>query len=227
MFSAERDTIINQVFVSIYNENYTRAHSEISIYKTELGAFYSDILTIDLLWWEFVRSKQSNETQKKFISFLNQFDNRYEDDSELKLRQLIKNSYLIRYEFKRYNIIGAINTRTKLKELLDEITSEKLLYPQNRMKLLGLYTTLFQYFDNLINPFFSKSKRELRSKALKQVEFYTHDKDIIVRTLSLYFLGRIEMNIENEKDAGIQCFIRLSEYYPDNTFFKEILSKYD
>ena len=225
LFSSERDSIINQAFTSIYNENYAEAHREISVNKIVLGSFYSDVLTIDLLWWELVKSKQNNDKQKDFTSFLKNFDNNYKDNSELKLRQLIKNSYQIRYDFMRFNVVGAIGARNTLNNLLKQISEEKLTFPENHLKLLTLYTALFQYFDNLVNPLLSKAKREKRADALTQVEFFTHSDDIILRTLSLYFLGRIYLNIENDDSKGIHCFAELSVYYPHNSFFKEVLEK--
>ncbi|MCG6187505.1 hypothetical protein [Maribellus maritimus] len=226
VFSSENDSIVTNVFSHIYNEQYAEAHATISANRANLESFYTDVLTIDLFWWEFVQAKQNNEKQKVFLSFLEKFDSTYVNDAELKQRQLIKNSYQIRYEFKRFNIIGAINTRATIKKLLDEITSENLDYPENRMKLLSLYSSLFQYFDNLINPLFSKNRREIRAKALVEVEGFTGENDIIVKTLSLYFLGRIYLNIEKDDKKGIRYFTELSEYYPKNKLFKEVLEKH-
>jgi hypothetical protein len=226
-FSTEKDSIINKVFVLIYNEKYIEAHNEISANQTILGNFYSDVLEIDLLWWEFVQLDQNNDKQKEFISFLEKFDSAFENNSELKLRQLIKNSYLIRYELKSYHIIGAINTRTTLKTLLDEITPEELIFLENKIKLLRLYKTLFNYFNNLINPLFNKNKRKMRTDALVQISHFSKDNDIIIKTLSLYFLGQIYLNIEKDQDLGIRCFAELSGYYTNNTLFKEVIKQYN
>lgn len=227
LFLSANDSIVHQVFVLIYNEKYTEAHTKIETNKTMLGSFYSDVLKIDLLWWEFVQSQQNHTEQKEFILFLEKFDHTSQNSSELKLRQLIKNSYQIRYEFKRFNIIGAMSTRTTLKNLLDEIMAEELPFPESHLKLLGVYSALFQYFDNLVNPFFNKGRRENRASALVRVERYTHDDDIIVKTLSLYFLGRIYLNIEKEKEKGIRCFAELSNYYTHNALFKEVVAKHN
>ena len=226
VFSSEIDSILTNVFINIYNEQYTEAHTAISANKAKLEDFYTDVLTIDLLWWEFVQAKQNNKKQKDFIAFLDKFDSGFKSDEEQKLRQLIKNSYRIRYEFKRFNIIGAINTRATINKLLDEITSDNPDYPENQLKLLRLYTSLFQYFENLINPFFSKNRREIRDEALVEVERFTRDDDIIVETLSLYFLGRIYLNIEKNNEKGIHCFTKLSEFYSKNELFKEVLEKH-
>ncbi len=220
VLSAENDSLATRVFVLIYNEKYTEAHHEILANEAILGNFYSDVLTIDLLWWEFVQSKKSKAA---FISFLDRFDNRYQNHSELKLRELIKNSYLIRFDLKRFNIIGAMNARTTIKNLLDEIASEKLDFPENHLKLLKLYSSLFQYFNNLINPFYIQLHRDDRFIALKQIEEFTIDNDIIVKTLSLYFVGKIYLNIEKEKNKGKYYFTELSNIYRKNTVFKKII----
>lgn len=145
-FSAEKDGIANKVFELIYNEKYLEAHNEISANQTNLDNFSADVLKIDLLWWEFVQSNKNGNKQDEFISFLKKFEGAHANSTELKLRQLIKNSYQIRYELKCYHFIKVINTRSTLKKLLGEITSEELILPNDRIKLLELYKTLFVYF---------------------------------------------------------------------------------
>mgnify|MGYP000188676978 CR=1 FL=1 len=221
IWASESDSIVNKIFTLIYNEKYSEAHIEIAKNTASVDPFYVDVLKIDLRWWEFKRDKKKQEA---LTSFLEQFDDTARNKQELKLKQLIKTSYQVRYELKRYHIIGAIKARSSLKKLLDEITSEKLPYPENKAKLLDLYSSLFQYFDNLINPLFNKEKRDIREKALKETEKYTHDNDLIIKTLSLYFLGRIYLGIEHEEEKGHRCFTELSAYYPNNSYFKEMLN---
>lgn len=224
-FSAEKDSIVNKVFKLIYNEKYLEAHNEISANHTMLDYFYADILKMDLLWWEFVQSNNNGNKQVDFVSFMEKFEHAQANSSELKLRQLIKNSYQIRYELKCYNFIKVINTRSTLKKLLSEITSEEFILPKDGIKLLELYKTLFIYFDNLINPLFNKNKRQIRTSALAQINQFSKDDNLIIRTLSLYFLGKIYLNIEKEQDLGIRCFTELSDYYPNNSLFKDIIKQ--
>ncbi|MFW5757026.1 MAG: hypothetical protein ACOCWK_10505 [Tangfeifania sp.] len=140
---------------------------------------------------------------------------------DYRLKELIFLSYRVRFEFKRFNIPGAIILRSKIKQLLAELNREKLPFPENRMKLFDLYNELFSYFDNIINPFFIENKRIEREKALVKIEQFTRDNDLIVATLARYFLGRIYMSIENDPAAARKYFHLLSTQYPGNIHFAE------
>jgi hypothetical protein len=227
LFSEGNDSICDKVFILIYNEKFNEAHTEISANRSKVGNFYADILIIDLLWWEMVLSEQNKDKQKEFISFLDHFDETNENSSEQKFRQLIKNTYKMRYELMQFNFIRAIYIQARIKILLDEIASEKLNITGTPMKLIALYSALFHYSDNLINPLFSKTRRETRINALKQIESFTIDKDLIVRTYSLYFLGKIYLDIEKERNKGLNCFTILSQNFPGNAYFKEVAHNYN
>jgi ABC-type long-subunit fatty acid transport system fused permease/ATPase subunit len=105
---------------------------------------------------EMVLSEQNKDKQKEFISFLDHFDETNENSSEQKFRQLIKNTYKMRYELMQFNFIRAIYIQARIKILLDEIASEKLNITGTPMKLIALYSALFHYSDNLINPYSAK-----------------------------------------------------------------------
>ncbi len=227
LFSEGNDSICDKVFILIYNGEFNEAHTEISANRSMLGNFYADILNIDLLWWKMVLSEQNKVRQKEFVSFLEKFDKTNGNSSEQRFRQLIKNTYKMRYELMQLNFIRAIYTRARIKLLLDEIASEKLTVSGIPMKLIALYSALFHYSDNLINPLFLKTRRETRINALKQIERFTVDNDLIVRTYSLYFLGKIYLDIENERNKGLNCFTTLSQNFPGNAFFKEVAHNYN
>src|SRR5665811_916217 len=52
-FSTEKDSIVNSIFTSIYNQQFIRADSLLSEQKEQLDLFYYDILKIDLFWWKY------------------------------------------------------------------------------------------------------------------------------------------------------------------------------
>jgi hypothetical protein len=134
-------------------------------------------------------------------------------------------SYQLRFEFKRYNIIGAIRLRSEIKNLLEEIKVNELKYSNNRIKLYYLYNALFTYFDNILNPFFSEKIRNERENALRNIEKYTREDDLILSTLASYFLGKIYLNIEKEPEKGNLYFKTLTDRYPQNTVFQELFSE--
>ncbi len=222
-FSEKNDSIVNHIFEMIYNEQYLQAEDALGKSELQIDSFYSDILKIDLYWWEFVKSREK-EKSRKLHSIIEKFNRAEVNSVDGKIRLLIAKSYQIRYELKRYNIIGASLIRSDIKTLLDEIKEEKLYYPENRLALLDMYSSLFGYFDNLINPLFSQSRRDSRSTALASLEKYTTDDDLVVQTLACYFLGKIYLNIENDPQKGMDCFVLLSKNFPKNNYFAELLT---
>ncbi len=223
VYSAKSDSIVNHIFKMIYNEQYSQAEIALAKPELQIDSFYADILKIDLYWWEFVKSREK-EKSRKLHSIIDKFNSAETNSADGKIRLLIAKSYQIRYELKRYNVIGASLIRSDIKNLLDEIKKEKLYYAENRLELLDLYSSLFGYFDNLINPLFSQSKRNSRTNALASLEKYTADDDLVVQTLACYFLGKIYLNIENEPQKGTDCFTLLSNNFPKNDYFIELLT---
>ncbi len=222
VFPAEDENAVDHIFSLIYNEQYDEAEQALLKPNESLGPFYTDILKIDLCWWEFVQTDKSGKG-KELQALIDKFIQVDENSKEAKIRQLIGKSYQIRYELKRYNIIGAALVRSDIKNLLEEIKKQKLSYTQNRLDLLNLYDTLFQYFDSLINPFFSENKRIVRANALATLGNFMNNSDLIVQTLACYFTGKIYLNIEKEPEKGRRCFEMLSEKFPQNAYFSELL----
>lgn len=219
-FSSPKETTVDTVFTLIYNQQYQKADSFLEASENEFDSFYTDILKLDLYWWRFVTTRSSNDS-RQLHQLLKNFSATDNNKLDYRLKELITFSYRVRYEFKRYNIPGALIFRSKIKNLLAELNQEKLPFSENRLKLFELYNELFAYFDNVINPFFIESKRIERENALVKIERFTHDDDLIVATLARYFLGRIYMSIENDPAAARKYFRILSTQYPENIHFSE------
>jgi len=219
-FSSPKETAVDTVFTLIYNQQYQEADSFLEASGNEFDSFYTDILKLDLYWWKFVTTRSSDDS-RQLHQLLKNFSAPNNNKLDYRLKELITLSYRVRYEFKRFNIPGAIIFRSKIKNLLAELNQEKLPFSENRLKLFDLYNELFAYFDNIINPFFIESKRIERENALIKIEKFTHDDDLIVATLARYFLGRIYMSIENDPAAARKYFRILSNQYPANIHFSE------
>lgn len=220
--SAQYDSTINHVFKLIYNEQFEEAKQALTESRNIDNSFYADVLKIDLYWWVYVKTK-NKEDRNRLTAIIKNFSESTNYSPEGKIRQLIGKSYQIRFEFDRYNIAGAAATRAEIKQLINEIKQENSQYTKERAKLFQLYTLLFQYFDNLINPFFSEHKRIKRATALLLIDDFTNDQDLIVRTLACYFVGKIYLKIEKKPQKGKVCFEFLSKKFPVNSFFKELL----
>jgi hypothetical protein len=222
--SNPNEKIIDDVFRLIYNQQFSEADSLLEANSNLIESFYADILTIDLNWWRHVLYPSELNAQQ-FNSLLKSMEQEKTNTPEKKIKHLVWLSYQLRFEFKRYNIIGAIRLRSEIKKLLEEIKVNELNYSNNRIKLYYLYNALFTYFDNILNPFFSEKVRNERENALRNIEKYTREDDLILSTLASYFLGKIYLNIEKEPEKGIQQFKILTDRYPQNTVFQELFSE--
>jgi hypothetical protein len=223
-FSQQNDKVVDDVFEYFYNQQFAEADSLLKLHNEEIEPFYFDIITIDLNWWRHVFYPSELNSQQ-FNALLKSMKQENTNTPEEKIKHLVWLSYQLRFEFKRYNIFGAIRLRSEIKKLLEEIKVNELNYSNNRIKLFHLYNALFRYFDNILNPFFSENIRSERQSALLEIEGYTRDDDLIISTLASYFLGKIYLNIEKDPAKGNQHFKTLTERYPQNTIFRELLSE--
>jgi hypothetical protein len=223
-FSQQNDKVVDDVFEYFYNQQFAEADSLLKLHNEEIEPFYFDIITIDLNWWRHVFYPSELNSQQ-FNALLKSMKQENTNTPEEKIKHLVWLSYQLRFEFKRYNIFGAIRLRSEIKKLLEEIKVNELNYSNNRIELFHLYNSLFRYFDNILNPFFSENIRSERQSALLEIEGYTRDDDLIISTLASYFLGKIYLNIEKDPAKGNQHFKTLTERYPQNTIFRELLSE--
>lgn len=223
-FSQKNEKVVDDVFNYFYNQQFTEADSLLKLRYEEIEPFYFDIITIDLNWWRHVFYPSELNAQQ-FNSLLKEMKQENTSTPEKKIKHLVWLSYQLRFEFKRYNIIGAIRLRSEIKKLLEEIKVNELNYSSNRIKLYYLYNALFTYFDNILNPLFSEKIRNERENALLEIEEYARESDLIISTMASYFLGKIYLNIEKEPLKGNQHFKTLIERYPQNAIFQELYSE--
>lgn len=220
----QNEKVVDDIFKYFYNQQFSEADSLLEIERDKIEPFYADILTIDLNWWRHVFYPSELNAQQ-FNSLLKSMEQEKINTPEKKIKHLVWLSYQLRFEFKRYNIIGAIRLRSEVKKLLEEIDVNKLNYSNNRIKLYYLYNALFAYFDNILNPFFSEKIRNERENALLKIEKYTSEDDLIISTMASYFIGKIYLNIEKEPEKGNLYFKTLIDRYPQNTVFQELYSE--
>ncbi len=225
-FSNQNEKVIDDVFKYIYNQQFHEADSLLELERSKIEPFYFDILTIDLNWWKHVLFP-SELNSRQFNTLLKSMEQENTNTPDRKIKHLVWLSYQLRFEFKRYNIIGAIRLRSEIKKLLEEIKVNELNYSNNRIKLFYLYNALFKYFDNILNPLFSENIRIDRKSALHEIESYTQDDDLIISSLASYFLGKIYLNIEKEPAKGNLHFKTLTNRYPQNAIFQELFSESD
>ncbi|MDB4582222.1 hypothetical protein N9164_03650 [Draconibacterium sp.] len=216
-----KDSIINDIFISIYNQQFNQAEELLTQNKLLIDPFYAEVLNIDLHWWKYSISR-SKKDAKELATLLNTSDNSYLTPKENNINQLIKKSYQLRYERKRYNLIQVVILRSEINKLLSEINNDQLPITGNQLKLFDLYMTMFMYFKN-INPFLVTSGNSEQTGYLTKMDGYTLDDDLLLNTMAHYFLGRIYQKVKKDGQKGKMHFEILTRKFPENKLFVEYL----
>ncbi|HPE76628.1 MAG TPA: hypothetical protein PLC80_11110 [Draconibacterium sp.] len=222
-FSAERDTTVQSIFTLIYNQQFIKAEKALEQKNSNVDPFYHNILKLDLFWWKYSLTK-SKQDAKVLKQVLDELGGSEQKTREAKINNLIKSSYEMRYEIKRYNFVGALIIRSDVRKQIEILRKEDLTFLGDKRKLFDFYLTLFDYFDENMNPFLFGSKSEKYLKSLSTLEIYSLDKDLILSTMAHYFLGRIYMKVEKQPEKGQLHFRVLSQRFPENSLFKELAS---
>jgi hypothetical protein len=114
-FSSENDTTVNRIFTLIYNQQFTEAEEALNGQNSQLDPFYFNILKLDLYWWKYSLSR-SKEDAVKLNEVLSEISKTPLHTSENRINKLIRSSYKMRYEIKRYNLIGAFVIRSDVRK---------------------------------------------------------------------------------------------------------------
>ena len=222
-FTAEKDTSVQSIFTFIYNQQFIEAEKALEQKNACVDPFYHNILKLDLFWWKYSLSK-SKQDAKVLNQILDEFDNSIQTTREAKINNLISLSYEMRYEIKRYNFVGALVIRSEVHKQIELIKKDDLSFLGDKRHLFDFYLTLFDYFDENMNPFSFGSKSEKYLQSLATLEKYSRDNDLILSTMAHYFLGRIYTKVEKQPEKGQVHFKVLSQRFPKNSLFKELAS---
>ena len=220
----EPDSVVLHVFNLIYNQQFDKADSLIKVQKGESNQFYLNILNLDLYWWRYSISR-TRTNARNLVGVMDNFNHEPAGTTEYKIKHLIKSSYRLRYDMKRYNLIGAIILRNKVTAEIRDLENEEISLTGTGLKVYQLYLTLFQYFDLISNPFFIDRNSQSHLHILTVLEQFSKDKNVIISTMSHYFLGRIYMTLEDDQAKGKEHFSYLADKYPQNCFFAEQAEK--
>ncbi len=214
------DDLSLQIFRQIYNQQYDSAR--ILLNENEPDRFYRTVLEIDLSYWENVTGTDKPD-YPAFEKTLQKYDSYASGSQEDKVVSLVVLSYQLRYEFKRRSLFSALQTRKKTLELYDELKQSEIKLNKNQAEIFDLYNALLLYFNHYPGKYLSKKSRQQTQTTLEKMEFLTHSKSEMTKTLSSYFLGKIYLQYEKEAEKGIRLFEYLSRQYPHNSKFPEYL----
>ncbi len=222
--ASAQDSLITRIFNYSYNQQYNLADSILQANKTNINELYFAVLEIDMSYWKNVNSAET-QNYKAFEKTLLKYENKTAETLTQKGIQLIKFSYQLRYELKRYRFIDASFTQIKTKAIFDELTNDAQIKTCDEQELFQLYNNMFLYFENHWKTFAGKKAEKNCQLALLNMERLANSDEKIVKTLTSYFLARTYMRFEKAPQKGIPYFKTLINLYPQNKVFPALLTE--
>ncbi|WP_346859123.1 hypothetical protein [uncultured Draconibacterium sp.] len=219
--ATEKDSLINRIFNSTYNQEYQSAELLLKTHKPEIDKLYFMVLSVDLSYWKNVTGTD-HPNYNEFENTLEHFKPETTKTLENKASMLIYLSYRLRYELKRYQFLSAIFTLKQTNSVYSEIPANPKSSNLEHFELLQLYNSLFSYFNSYLNPFSGKSGSKKCEQAILSMEKLTRSEQNIVKTLANYFLGKTYLNYNKEPEKGLAHFSELAQQYPNNKKFAEL-----
>ena len=218
-FADKTDSIANQIFTLIYDQNLTEAEEIYQAHNHELNEFYTLFLNLDLHWWKY-RTTYAKEHSKALDELIYASELPETNTYEQKMRQIMVKSYQLRYEKKKFNIFAMLSARSDIRDLIREIENEEPSFSGEEQKLFESYVIMYQYIEN-INFFANAKKSAERVKKLNRMKKLAAEDSVILQTISNFFLARMNQKIEDEPEIALSYFQILTKKYPTNQTFAE------
>ncbi|WP_372649444.1 hypothetical protein [Draconibacterium sp.] len=222
-FASPQDSLVERIFNEMYNQHYSKAEEMLRTNKNHIDSVLFAVLSVDMSYWKNVTGTDTPD-YPDFENDLQQLSPGIPASSAQQAIRLVTLSYQLRYELKRFKLIKAISTRQETKALFTTLKPNETL-PPGQQEMYQLYSALFQYFDNYLQPFFASDKKENCSEALKTMARLYQSESRITKTLVAYFLGKTWLKYENDPSNAVGYFQWLHKNYPENIKFRELLDE--
>lgn len=216
--------VSDSVFTLIYRQKYNDAERLLLDNKANIAPIYFAVLEIDMSYWQNV-SDASDRHYARFETLLKNYQTAAPETRQQKAIELIRLSYQLRYELKRFRLLGAISTRKKTLELFNTLKAHSKQLDKNQQELFELYQALILYFDGYLKPFFAKDKNTQTEALTQTMHTLTLSDQRMVKTLSSYFLGKIYLKYEKAPEKARPYLQWLQSSYPENQTFQKLLSE--
>ncbi len=210
--------IETKVFYHIYNQNFIEAQKLLNEKSQYMKPFAKSWLECDLQWWKAVHTDTDSAYQKLQLFLekkINIEENKVPQDEHMIM--LYKN-YLMRFSAMQ-------NQRFKVLKYFYQI--ESFNHKLDIDSLNEFEKDIFQIFNSVL--YISKSKLWIFSdknnaEYLRILEKYTTSDNLMLQTLSKYFLIKIYTEILETPAKAIHYQEDLMRIYPNNVNFKTLLN---
>jgi len=213
-------------FSSIYNYNFADAKTKADNYSS-INLVEKDLINANYYWWLIISGENSEQNQAKCNTYLN---NVLDKLSLIKTTNLTENevfSYIYIYSYKaRLEIFNNKNIKAlmHLYNAIDYIQIALDNYSKNdRYKLIaGLYNYFVAYVIEkypIFYPYFFLMPKGDKMLGIKLLEQCSGSSDILVKTESLYFLMKINLEFENNYSLANNYCAKLTNLYHNNLIY--------
>lgn len=225
--SHERKEVV-EVFEAMYR--YDLPEAELKLKKLNainIDQNWIDLAHVNLLWWWLISGDNSRDYDNLMAVVLNRVINRYKDRSietmtnEEVFTLIHCYAYLTRVDIyqERY-IKGIVNLRHTLDFL--KVALAKVNQYDKFMMVTGLYNyfaavTLINY--PVFTPFFALAPKSDRDLGFQLLNKCSKMDNILIRNESLYYLMKINYQLEENFDRALNVADQLIVRYPNNLIY--------
>lgn len=218
-----------EVFEAMYRYNLPEAELKLkALNATNIDQTWIDLAHVNLLWWWLISGDTSRDYDNLMAVILNRIIGRFsykpveKMTNEEVFTMIHSYAYLTRVDIyqERY-FKGIVNLRQTLNYL--EVSLENTNKFDKFMMVSGLYNyfaAVTQTKYPVFTPFFAlapKSDRELGFSLLNQCALMDN---ILIKNESLYYLMKINYQLEENYDRALSIADQLLARYPNNMIYQ-------
>jgi tetratricopeptide (TPR) repeat protein len=225
--SKEHPEVI-EVFEAMYRYNLPEAELKLKqLNATNIDQNWIDLAQVNLLWWWLISGDDSRDYDNLMSVVLNRVINRFKSrpidkmSAEEIFTMIHCYAYLTRVDIylERY-FTGIVNLRHTL-DFLKIALSQTYQYDKYMM-VSGLYNyfaaaTLIKY--PVFTPFFALAPKSDRALGFQLLNQCARMDNILIKNESLYYLMKINYQLEEDYTRSLQIADQLISRYPNNLIY--------
>ena len=217
-----------EVFEAMYRYNLPEAEQKLKqLNATNIDQNWIDLAHVNLLWWWLISGDDSRDYDNLMSVVLNRVINRFKTRPIDKMTpeeifiMIHSYAYLTRVDIylERY-FKGIVNLRHTLDFL--EIALNRAEQYDKFMMVSGLYNyfaaaSLIKY--PVFTPFFALAPKSDRTLGFQQLNRCSQMDNILIKNESLYYLMKINYQLEEDFDRALSIADQLISHYPNNLIY--------
>ncbi len=217
-----------EVFEAMYRYNFPEAELKLkALNATSINQDWIDLAHVNLLWWWLISGDESRDYDNLMTVVLNRVINRYKTRPTDKLSNeevftLIHSyAYLTRVDIYQERYFKGIVNLNHTMDFL-EISLKKADQYDKFMMVSGLYNyfaAVTQTRYPVFTPFFALAPKSDRDLGFRLLNKCSEMDNILIKNESLYYLMKINYQLEENFDRALAIADELIARYPYNMIY--------